>query len=152
MLWLLLQRPALRERLLAERDRIDDFVLETLRYESPVATIPREATVDLEIREQPIAAGDELLTLLGSANRDELHYPDADVFDLDRRPDDHLAFGIGKHFCAGSRLALLEARVGCNAILDRLPELEAAAGESSHVIGFAFRGPDRLPVRFRPDG
>ncbi|MEE2663396.1 MAG: cytochrome P450 [Myxococcota bacterium] len=149
MLAVLLRDPELLERLSGERQRIDDFVRETLRFETPVSTIPREALVDCELAGVPIRAGDDVLLHLGSANRDEEHYPEPDRFDLDRDTSDHLAFGIGKHFCAGSRLALLEARVGLEVVLDRLADLKLAPGRPAEVIGFAFRGPATLPVHFR---
>jgi len=148
MLAVLMREPTLLEQLSAERHRIDDFVLETLRFESPVSTIPREALRDCEIAGQKIAAGDDVLLLIGSANRDDAHYPDPDRFDLERDSSDHLAFGIGKHFCAGSRLALLEARVGLEVVLDRLGELQLEGSDPAEIIGFAFRGPATLPVRF----
>jgi cytochrome P450 len=148
MLAVLLRDPALLERISAEPERIDDFVRETLRYESPVSTIPREVTVDSEIAGVKLRAGDDVLCHLGSANRDEAHYPDPDRFDFERDSSDHLAFGIGKHFCAGSRLALLEARVGLQVVLDRLADLQLDPGQPAQVIGFAFRGPASLPVHF----
>ena len=149
MLAVLLRDPELLERLRSDRGRIDDFVRETLRFETPVSTIPREALVDSELGGVPIQAGDDVLLQLGSANRDETHYPEPDRFDLDRDTSDHLAFGIGKHFCAGSRLALLEARVGLEVVLDRLEDLRLSPGQSAEIIGFAFRGPATLPVAFR---
>ena len=151
MLAIGLRDPALLDRITSERDRIEDYVLETLRYESPVSTIPREANVDTELGGVTVPAGDDVLLHLGSANRDGDHYDDPDRFDLDRDHSDHLGFGIGRHFCAGSRLALLEAQVGFEVILDRLSELRLHASEPADIIGFAFRGPTRLPVSFKAD-
>jgi len=89
-----------------------------------------------------------LSVVVGSANRDERHYADADRFDLHRKNEDHLAFGFGEHFCAGSHLALLEARLAINALLDRLPNLRLDRTRECHVVGLAFRSPDTLPVLF----
>jgi cytochrome P450 len=87
---------------------------------------------------------------LGSANRDERRFPDPDRFDAHRRGEAHIAFGFDRHYCAGSRLAILEATLGLNALLDRLPDLQLdPAAEPARVIGVAFRGPDHLRVRFR---
>jgi cytochrome P450 len=86
--------------------------------------------------------------VVGSANRDERHYGDADRLDLRLKNDDHLAFGFGEHFCAGSHLALLEARTALNALLDRLPDLRLEPDDDTHVVGLAFRSPNKLPVRF----
>jgi cytochrome P450 len=95
-----------------------------------------------------VPAGALLSVTVGSANRDERHYPDPDRFDLYRKNDDHLAFGFGAHFCAGSHLALLEARTALNALLDRLPNLHLDSAQECDVVGLAFRSPNRLPVRF----
>ena len=134
-----LRNPKILERVSAERECIEAFVRETLRYESPISTIPREATVDTELGGISIAAGDHILCHLGSANRDETHFDDPDHFDLGRDSSDHLAFGISRHFCAGSRLALLEAQVGLEVLLDRLDDLRLDPGESAEIFGFAFR-------------
>jgi len=149
MLALALRDPELLHRISTHREDIDDFIVETLRYESPIATIPREVTADTEVSGVNIAAGDDVLCHLGSANRDDARYEDPDRFDLDRDSSDHLAFGISRHFCAGSRLALLEARVGLEVLLDRLEELRLDSGQTADIMGFAFRGPHQLPVHFR---
>ena len=149
MIALALRDPALLERISSDRERIDDYILETLRYESPIATIPREVMADTQLGGVHLSAGDDVLVHLGSANRDGAHYAEPDRFDLDRDSSDHLGFGIGRHFCAGSRLALLEARVGFDVLLERLDDLRLAAGQSAEIVGFAFRGPTKLPVTFR---
>jgi cytochrome P450 len=95
-----------------------------------------------------IPAGHLVSAALGSANRDERRHRDPDRFDLHRAADEHLAFGFGQHFCAGSHLARAEARIAVGALLDRLPNLRLAPGEASTMLGLAFRSPDRLPVRF----
>ncbi len=147
-LYALLRDPILRERVVADRSLVPKLMDETLRWESPIGTVMREASHDIEIAGVLIKQGAGVLCHVGSANRDERQFPEPDRFDIDRVDNDHIAFGFGKHYCAGSRLALLEAEVGLNAALDRLPGLESRPGEDFNVIGFSFRGPDRLPVRF----
>ena len=66
-------------------------------------------------------------------------------FDLQRRPEEHFAFGFGRHFCAGAHLARLEARVALNALLDRLPNLRFAPDAERRIVGLAFRSPTALP-------
>lgn len=149
-LYALLRHPEVYERVRADRGAIDRLIQETLRWESPVQFVSREATEDIEIAGTPIPAGALLSVTVGSANRDERHYADPDRFDLDRKNDDHLAFGFGAHFCAGSHLALLEARTALNALLDRLPNLRLDPAQECTVVGLAFRSPNRLPVRFEP--
>jgi cytochrome P450 len=147
-LYALLAHPEVSEEVRADRGAIELLIQETLRWESPVQFVSREPTEDVEISGHPVPAGGMLSVIVGSANRDERHYADPDRFDLHRRNADHLAFGFGEHFCAGSHLALLEARIALNALLDRLPNLRLDPSEPSHVVGLAFRSPDKLPVLF----
>jgi len=136
------------EQVLADRSRLQSAIEETLRWESPVQYVSRETTEDLTLGGIKLAAGSMLFVCVGSANRDETHFPEADRFDMQRRADDHVAFGFGPHFCAGSHLARMEASVALNALLDRLPNLRLDASQEANVVGLAFRSPDRLPVLF----
>jgi cytochrome P450 len=103
---------------------------------------------DVEIAGTRIERGRELVLGIGSANRDETRFPDPNRFDADRRGETHLAFGLGRHYCAGSRLAILEATVAINALLDRFTDLRLdPRSKPPRVRGVAFRGPDHLRVR-----
>lgn len=146
----LLRDPELQERVRSDRSMVEPFLHEILRWESPVALLVREATEDTEIGGVEVGKGTTVLCNIASANRDERRFPNPDSVDIDREDNEHIAFGFGKHYCAGSRLALLEAEVGLNALLDRLPGLSAQPGEDFGVIGVRFRGPDRLPITFDP--
>jgi len=145
----LLNDPQLLARVRDDREQIDAVLWETLRWEAPVSVLPRESTAPCEISGVTLPAGSDLMLLIGSANRDEEHFSDPDRFDIERNNSDQLGFGLGKHYCAGSRLALLEGRVGLNALFDRLHDLRLDSDAPASVIGFAFRGPATLPVRFR---
>lgn len=148
-LYALLTQRDVYEEVRADRTAIEPLIQETLRWESPVQFVSREPTDDVEIGGFPVPAGAMLSVVVGSANRDERHYADPDRFDLRRDNDDHLAFGFGSHFCAGSHLGLLEARTALNALLDRLPNLRLdPQREACHVVGLAFRSPNQLPVLF----
>ncbi len=147
-LYALLRDPALLERVRADRGLIPKLMQEVLRWESPIGTVIREASRDTEIAGVDVAKGTNILCHIGSANRDERRFEDPNRLDIDREDNEHIAFGFGKHYCAGSRLALLEGEVGLNVLLDRLNDLEAVPGEAFDIIGFSFRGPDRLPARF----
>lgn len=145
----LLRDPALLASVRADRDRIEPLLQETLRWESPVQIITREAGRDAVLSGLAIPEGHEVVVCIGSANRDERRFPEPDRFDIDRQGEPHIAFGLGRHYCAGSRLAILEATVGLNALLDRLPRLRPQPDAApSRVVGVAFRGPDHLKVRF----
>jgi cytochrome P450 len=147
-IYAMLAHPEVYEEVRADRSAIELLIQETLRWESPVQFVSREPSTDVEISGHPVPAGAMLSVVVGSANRDERHYAEPDRFDLHRKNDDHLAFGFGEHFCAGSFLALLEARTALAALLDRLPNLRLDPAEACRVVGLAFRSPDRLPVLF----
>jgi cytochrome P450 len=89
--------------------------------------------------------------ITGSADRDESRWDDAGEWRLDRPTKHHLAFGTGPHQCLGMHLARLELRAGLNAIIGRLPNLRLDPdAPAPNIEGFAFRGPDALPVLFDP--
>jgi cytochrome P450 len=147
----LLTHPHLLEEIRSRPSRIDAVIEETLRWESPVQYTSREATVRVDFDGCEVPEGGLIMLAVGSANRDERHWDRPDDFVLDRpNLGDHLAFGFGEHYCAGSFLGRLEARVAVQVLFDRLPNLRLAPGEPSTVVGLAFRSPDRLPVRFDP--
>ncbi len=147
-LFAMLRDPALFASVRADRSRIGRLLEETLRWESPIQILSRTATEDVEIAGTRIARGRDLVLGIGSANRDETRFPDPDRFDVDRQGEAHLAFGLGRHYCAGSRLAILEATVAIGALLDRFAELHVDPRFRAPCIrGVAFRGPDHLRVR-----
>ena len=122
---------------------------ENLRLESPVQGFCRNTTGDVTIGDVTIPAGDRVLLLFGSANRDERHYPDADEFILTRNPVDHLAFGYGTHGCAGQALARMEARALLESLLHRLDRLELAGTPVQHLHPVV-RGLESLPITVTP--
>ena len=137
------------ERVRADQSLVPWAIEETLRWETPVLMAGRQATRPVEINGVPIPAGGLVSVVIGSANRDESHFPDPDRYDLDRRSDDHISFGFGRHFCLGYHLAKLEARTVLMAILDRLPRLRLdPTAEPPCITGLVFRSPQSLWVRF----
>ena len=135
------------ERVRADRTLVPWAIEETLRWETSVCMVSRQATRATEIGGVPIPENAFISVVVASANRDERHYERPDEFDLDRRADDHLAFGFGRHHCLGYHLARLEARVALDAILDRLPALRLDPDAPPPTItGLAFRSPKTLRV------
>ena len=132
----------------ADRHLLQRVLDETLRWETPVQIIPREVLEPVTLCGVELPAGAGLVACLGSANRDESVFPDPERFDIHRENLEHLSFGFGKHYCAGSRLAYMEARVALEALLDELPNLRLRPDEECGVVGVAFRSPNRLPVTF----
>jgi len=147
----LLTHPDAMARVVADRSLIPAVIEETLRWETSVTQVSRVATTDTEISGCPIDAGAPVGVITASANHDEDRYEHPDVWDIDRPPQNHLAFGTGQHQCLGMHLARLELRVGLDEILTRLPNLRLDPDAQPPVIqGFAFRGPDALAVLFDP--
>jgi cytochrome P450 len=147
-LYALLCFPEVYEEVRADRAKIDLLIDETLRWEAPVQYVSRETTAPAALSGCEIPAGAMLSVALGSGNRDERHYREPERFELHRKNDDHVGFGFGQHFCAGSHLARIEATTALNALLDRLPDLRLDPNAQSTVVGLAFRSPDKLPVLF----
>ncbi len=145
---LLSDRASRWERVRADRSLVPWAIEETLRWETSVLMVSRQATRDVEIRGVPIPAGTNISVLNASGNRDEDHYENPDEYDLDRRADDHLAFAFGRHHCLGYHLARMEVRIALEAMLDRLPRLRLdPAADPPRILGLAFRGPKRVDVR-----
>jgi cytochrome P450 len=150
VLFALFAHPEQRAEVEANPELLPDFIEETLRWDSPVQLISREATRDVELHGYRIPKGDLAAFSIGSANRDGSHYAEPDRFDMHRaNKDDHVSFGLGEHFCLGSHLARLETRIAVAALLERLPDLRLdPSAEGGPIVGFAFRSPARLPVLF----
>ncbi len=144
----MLRDPELMDRVRNDRSLVPALLNEAMRWEAPISTIMRENLEECEIAGIKVPAKTAILCHLGSANRDERQFEDPDTFNIDRPDNDPLPFGYGPHYCAGSHLAKLEAEIGVNALLDRLDNIKAQPGEEFNVIGFSFRGPDRVPVTF----
>ena len=126
-MWALAERPDQWNRLVRAPELIPSAVEEWLRWTTPVIAFMRTATRATELAGQPIAAGDPVLMLYASANRDEAEFgPTAADFDLARDPNHHVAFGFGAHFCIGAALARLEGRVLLEELLARFSTLEPA--------------------------
>ncbi|MDH6578757.1 cytochrome P450 [Kitasatospora sp. MAP5-34] len=111
-------------------------VEETLRYDSPVGQFPlRYASEDIAVGNVLIRRGEALLASYGAAGRDSGHFPDADRFDLGRKPAKHLSLGHGPHFCLGAGLARLEAETALRELFTRFPDLTLADGPAPEPIG-----------------
>lgn len=145
----MLANPELMERVRADRSLVPKLLWEAMRWEAPVSTVMREASCDTRIGDVAIEKGTEVICHLGSANRDERQFNDPNTFDIDREDCDPIPFGYGRHYCAGSHLAKMEAEIGVNALLDRMENIQAVPGEEFSIVGFSFRGPDRIPVTFK---
>jgi cytochrome P450 len=143
----LAEHPEQRALLAREPRRIGDAVEECLRWVTPIQSFGRTATRDTEIRGERITAGDWVVLLYASANRDDAAFgPSAGRFDVTRPIDaGHVAFGFGEHLCLGAALARLEARVLLEELLARHPRFDVV-GPPVWVQSTLVRGMERLPV------
>jgi cytochrome P450 len=145
----LLSHPSDLARVRGDASLLDAVIEETLRWETSVTMVNRETACPVELSGVTVPAGASVIVATGSANHDETRYENGELWDLDRPPAGHLAFGTGRHQCLGMHLARMELRVGLSAILDRLPGLRLdPAADPVHIEGHAFRSPPRLPVVF----
>jgi cytochrome P450 len=144
----LIENPGEMRRLRDEPARLPVAVEEVLRWTSPVIHFCRSATEDVELRGRKIRKGDLLVLFYPSANRDEEVFAEPFRFDVTREPNEHLAFGIGEHFCLGANLARLELAAILGEILRRLDGIELA-GPVERVRSIFVGGIKRMPIRFR---
>jgi len=145
----LLEHPDEHRRLLADPSLLPSAIEEMLRFAGPVMCFRRTAAADVELGGVKVAAGDKVVVYYVSANRDEAVFFDADRFDVTRTPNEHLAFGVGPHFCLGAHLARLQMQVFFEEVLWRLPDLELAGPVERLQSNFQ-AGVKHLPVRFSP--
>ena len=146
----LLRHPDQLAALRANGDLMAGAIEECLRFESPIQRTFRRVEADTEFEGHHMRKDQIIVQLLGAANRDAAHFEQAETFDISRRPNRHIAFGSGVHFCIGAPLARLEARVALRALLERWPRLELATGQVEWQTEKAlFRCVRSLPVRDR---
>jgi cytochrome P450 len=145
----LIRHPDQLRALQADPSSIDNAVDEMIRWVTPVRHFLRQAREDYTLRGTRIAAGDWLMLVYLSANRDETVFADPYRFDIRRRnADEHLAFGTGVHYCLGAHLARLELRAFLRELVGRLESIDLA-GEPEQTIATFVGGPKRLPVQYR---
>jgi len=143
----LLLHPEQRATLARAPARIPTAVEEMLRWVSPIQNMARTAARDVELRGQRIRAGEKAILLYPSANRDAAVFADPFRFDVARTPNEHVAFGIGAHFCLGANLARLELRVLVEEVLRRMPDLALASEDPPPRRASNFiSGLEALPV------
>ena len=128
---------------------LDNAVEEMIRWGTPLRHFLRQATEDYTLRGAKIAAGDWLMLVYLSANRDDAVFTDPYRFDVRRKnANEHIAFGTGVHFCLGAHLARMELKAFIRELLSRLESIEPN-GPSEHMIANFVGGLKRLPVRYR---
>jgi cytochrome P450 family 142 subfamily A polypeptide 1 len=147
---LLIENPEERAKLIADPSLLPSAVEEIVRMASPVHSFARTVTETTELGGRRLEAGQQVLMIYPSANRDEDVYDEPDRFRVERNPH-HLGFGIGSHFCLGANLARMELRVAFEELLRRLPDMEYADGGPVLEPSALVRTCKRMDVRFTPE-
>jgi len=143
---LLSEYPDQRRAICEDMSLIPDAIEEILRYESPGLYIGRTTVRDVEFHGVTVPAGNPVLALVGSANRDEEKFSDGEVFNIRRARHPHLTFGIGFHNCLGNVLARIEGRIALEEVLKRFPEWEVDLGRARMSSTATVRGWETLPA------
>ncbi len=144
-----LQHPDQWERLKKDRSLMPRAIEEVVRWTSVIRFFRRTALADTELRGKKIKEGDHVVLVYPSANRDEDAFDSPYTFDIGRENNDHVAFGFGPHFCMGANLARLEMGAAFEHVLDRMPDIELAAGKSATPgVTALTQGLSHLPVTF----
>jgi cytochrome P450 len=143
------QHPEAFEELKAQPSLAASAIEEVLRYLSPIQGMFRLTRADTLIGEQEVPAQKMMIAWIGSANRDETQFPDAETFDIHRTPNRHIAFGHGIHFCLGAPLARLEGKIVLETMLERLPNMKRKQYVPlERTDSFFLYGVKHLPITF----
>ena len=145
--WVLLTHPDLKAQVDAAPAKLRRLIEEVFRVYSPVGTITRQATRDLNLGGSSIQAGNLVSGVLRSINLDESHWTNPTKIDLNRREGTHAAFALGTHRCLGEWLGRQEVRVGVERLFARFPDLALEPDHAIEIHGFEFRGPRSVRVQ-----
>jgi len=134
--------PDARRRVAQDPSLVAPAMEESLRFNTSAQRFKRVTTRDVELHDQRMRAGDKVVLAFGSANRDWRKFKEPDRYDIDRRPQGHLGFGSGKHFCIGSQMARLVTDAAMQEFLGRIPEFH----RTSDVVEWNSSSNFRMPV------
>src|SRR5215510_9836862 len=137
--------PDARRRIVANPALIEPAIEESLRFNTSAQRFKRTIMRETELHGQKMHLGDKVALAFGSGNRDRRKFPNPDVYDIDRRPQGHLGFGAGKHFCLGSGMARLVTATAMRRFLERVPEYHLSSKELVWNSSSNFRSPTALP-------
>jgi cytochrome P450 len=141
----LLHEPEQLARVCADEELVPAAIEEMIRYDAPLQLFERTAMEDIDLGGTVVPAGGRVAALLGAANRDPEMFAEPDVFDVSRRPNQHIGFGAGVHHCLGAPLARMELQISLPTLLRRKPGL-ALAGDPVRRPTFVLRGYASVPV------
>ena len=139
--------PDQRTEVIEDRQLIPNVIEETLRFEPTGHAVARYVTTDVEFHGQVVPAGSAISLLVASANRDERRWTDPKRFDIHRRINQILTFGLGTHYCMGAALARLEAKIALEEFVARFPKWDVDVDNAVLSSTSTMRGWETLPVR-----
>ena len=137
--------PDARRRIVSDPTLIAPAIEESLRFNTSAQRFKRTVMREKQLHGETLRIGDKVAVAFGSGNRDWRKFPNPDVYDIERRPQGHLGFGSGKHFCLGSQLARFVTEVAMNRFLERVPEYHLAVASIVWNSSSNFRSPVALP-------
>ena len=138
--------PDARRRIVADGSLLAPAIEESLRFNTSAQRFKRTLMRDVELHGQTMRKGASVVLAYGSANRDWRKFPNPDVYDIERRPQNHLGFGVGKHFCLGSQMARQVTEITMRRFLARIPEYHLTAPALAWNSSSNFRSPVALPM------
>jgi cytochrome P450 len=124
---------------------MEPAIEESLRFNTSAQRFKRTVIREVALHGETLRVGDKVVLAFGSGNRDWRKFPDPDVYAIDRRPQGHLGFGSGKHFCLGSQMARLVTAVAMRQFLERVPDYHLTVDEIAWNSSSNFRSPAALP-------
>ena len=146
-----LLHPDQHQRLIDDLDLLPNAIEEMLRWTAPVENMARTMTADVDFHGRDTKQGEKMILLFESANFDEKVFEDPETFNIDRYPNNHLAFGFGTHCCVENELARLELSIMQTKLLQRLPDLQLASDVFPALRPANFvSGLEEAPVVFTP--
>ena len=137
--------PDARRRIVANPALVEPAIEESLRFNTSAQRFKRTVMRETELHGHRMRVADKVALAFGSGNRDWRKFPNPDVYDIDRRPQGHLGFGAGKHFCLGSQMARLVTAIAMKRFLERVPDYHLAVDEIAWNSPSNFRSPSALP-------
>ena len=147
----LLLHPDQHKRLTHDLGLLPNAIEEMLRWTAPVKNMARTITADNEFHGTQLHQGEKMILLFESANFDEKVFDDPETFNIERYPNNHLAFGFGTHFCLGNQLARLELSIMQTRLLQRIPDMQLASDAALPLRPANFvSGLEKMPVAFTP--
>ncbi|MFG1999318.1 cytochrome P450 [Spirillospora sp. NPDC048911] len=141
------RNPAESRKALDDAARVEDWIEETLRYDTSSQMLARTVAQETTWHGQTIPSGERMLLLVGSANRDPRAFAKADAYDIDQDTSQLISFGGGRHFCLGANLARLEARIALTEFVRQVSAYEVDGDRAQRVHSVNVRGFATLPVR-----